>query len=112
MNKYAKLQSEPPPRRLAGEINLIAANSRDLDKKEKLCVLERKLEQEIAVKEKKLKRSQKWDLRVEKNLILKDIYSSSSKLNLVNHTPLTPSIDEWLKMSHRRKSTLQKNKPK
>lgn len=113
MNKYSNFQSESPPRRLGGDINLISANWRDFEKKEKLSVLERKLEQEIAIKEKKLKRSQKWDSRVEKNLILKEIYCSSSKLNLANHSSLTPSIDEWLKMSHRKKSSvsgIRKNK--
>lgn len=115
MNEYTKLQSNSPRRRFSREISLIAANCRDFEHKEKLSVLERKLESEIATKEKKLKRSQKWNSRVEKNLILKDIYSSSSKLNLLNQTPLTPSIDEWLQMSHRKKSAIaatQKNKPK
>lgn len=116
MNEYTNFQSNSPRRRLSGEISLIGANCRDFEHKEKLNVLERKLEREIAIKEKKLKRSQKWDSRVEKNLILKEIYSSSSKLHLVNQPPLSPSIDEWLQMSHRKKSAIaassQKNKPK
>ncbi|CAF0790365.1 unnamed protein product [Brachionus calyciflorus] len=101
MNEYSNLQSSSPRRRLSCDITVIGANCRDFDQKEKLTVLERKLEHENAVKEKKLKRSQKWDTRVEKNLIIKDIYSSAA-----NYQPLSPSIDEWLNMSNQRRKTI------
>lgn len=108
MNEFAKLSSFSSSHRLNTQITLTKANCRDLDHKEKLELFERKLSIEYSDKEKKLKRSQKWNHRAEKNLIYKQIYNKTMPFgktvdNLFDEN-LSPSVDEWLEMSLKKRN--------
>ena len=45
------------------------------------------------------KKSEKWTSKAEKNIAIKEIYNNPAKM-------LSPSVDEWLKMSKKRRSTI------
>jgi len=104
MNDFTKLSSSSPKHRLDSRVTLITANCRDYDNKCKLERYQRQLEQEYLASEKNMKRIQKWQLRVEKNNIIKSQCSLSQE-------QLTPSVDEWLsdkKLRARRHSMLHR----
>ena len=44
-------------------------------------------------------KSEKWRSRAEKNIVIKEIYNNPLKT-------LSPSVDEWLEMSNRKRSSL------
>jgi hypothetical protein len=47
-------------------------------------------------------KTQKWNFRAEKNQLMKEIYNRPT--NSSNSEGLTPSVDEWLKMSKKRRN--------
>jgi hypothetical protein len=98
MNDFAKLQSSSPATRLDSHITVISANCRTFDHRVKLEIHQRKLTHEFLNEEKKLKGTQKWNHRVERNKVMKEIYQNTQS---TEH--LTPSVDEWLKMNKNEK---------
>ena len=49
-----------------------------------------------------IEKNQKWNDKVDKNLLLKEIYQNSA-------SNLTPSVDEWLKMNEKKRQSLNSN---
>lgn len=111
MDEFTKLSSSSPRQRLTSRITIVSANCRDYDHKEKLSLYERKMTKEYLENEKKLKQAQKWKTKVEKNLMLKDIFNTTQSTTNTNSTQsfLSPSVDEWLNMSNKRRNTIASN---
>jgi hypothetical protein len=89
------------------QMTLLKATSREFDHREKNNVYDRKLAREHTEMERKLRQSQKWSNRVEKNLIFKQIYNKriTDLDSLVSdETALTPSVDEWLEMTWKKRN--------
>lgn len=109
MNQFAKLQSSSPTTRLDSQITVISANCRTFDHRIKLEIHQRKLSQDFLNTEKRLKGMQKWNHRVERNKVMKEIYQNTQSTE-----QLTPSVDDWLKMNKnekRRNSIIVKRNP-
>ena len=131
MNEFAKLSSTSAKQRLNSKITVIYANCRDYDHKEKLATLSRKVVRDneeigrrlpifygheynrfftffILVPERKIKKAQKWNFQAEKNMMIKEIYKRpATKSNSKSNTEsLSPSVDEWLEMSKKRRNTI------
>ena len=98
MNDFAKLSSSSSKQRLNSHITVLSANCRTFDHRVKLEIHQRRMSQDFMATEKNLKRVQKWNLRAEKNNVMKDLYQ-----NVSMKEQLTPSVDDWLKMNKNEK---------
>jgi hypothetical protein len=100
--EFYKLSSSNQWHRLSSHVSLISASLRDYEQKEKLIVYQRKFERQFFSSEQSIKRAQKWNYRAEKNNLINQIYNCQKK-KFDSIFLISPSIDDWLKMSMRKK---------
>lgn len=86
------------------QVTVLTANGRDFENRCKLDIHQKKMELEYLATEKNLKRINKWQLRAEKNNIIK------TQLLVLDPSQLTPTVDEWLNKTKRRHSMIQRVK--
>jgi hypothetical protein len=98
LNNYPKtaFSTSVSPRfpRPHSEISLVSATNRDFDLRDRLSHIDRKLAKQHKLEQDSLLRTQKWNYRVEKNIVLKDYKHTKATSN-----QQTPSIDDWLRMN-------------
>jgi len=106
MSRASQSNTESGPKE-KNNLSLNAAVYKEFVQRKRLNVLDRKLETEHEAFSNQMRRSRKWDLRTEKNILYKEIYRNSSMD--VHRPSLTPSVDEWLSMSKTTRNTIALN---
>lgn len=136
MNEFHKLSSTSQSKRLNSHVTILTANRREIEYRDKLKHLERKVSLDMSNREKQHKNQLKWNSKAEANLMFKHIFNKNqpppssivklhdtdlidtvmmmkNKRDLKTSQQLTPSVDEWIKMrstKYNQKSTIQNSK--
>jgi hypothetical protein len=136
MNEFHKLSSTSQSKRLNSHVTILTASRREIEYRDKLKHLERKVSLDMSNREKQHKNQLKWNSKAEANLMFKHIFNNNqpppssivklhdtdlidtvmmmkNKRDLKTSQQLTPSVDEWIKMrstKNNQKTTIQNSK--
>lgn len=107
MNEFHKLSSTSQSKRLNSHVTILTASRREIEYRDKLKHLERKVSLDMSNREKQHKNQLKWNSKAEANLMFKHVFNNNQPLLQSSSTMMiklhdTDLIDTVMMMNKKR----------